>query len=259
MNQLNEKGYIVNSTSPDKIQGVFTPLVAGIVDLVKQGLGEQVHSIYAYGSIPEGRAVPGKSDADFIVILHQEIAEASEILEEISANLRERFGEIVVKVDLPGTTVQEVLDPKNLEGWGAYLKILALPIYGEDIRKQFPEFQPTLGMAREFNGSLPKNIQKTIEVLQGDVPAMEKQMQIRTVAGQIIRAFFMILAPRIAFWSTVLKEQTEKVVEHFPEHREAFLYVAEARKEGKNSQEFADFLEKFTVDLLPLFEQALEK
>jgi len=259
MNQLDENGYIRNNTSQEKIGEVFRPLLEAVVDDVRDALGDNVHSIYAYGSIPEGRAVPGVSDADFIVILHRSDSDAKEKLENIAANLKERFGDIVLKVDLPDTTLAEVMDPKRLQEWGAYLKILALPLYGENVLLHFPSFQPNLQMAREFDGSLGRKIQESMELLRSDATESAKQLQIRAIAGKILRAFFMILAPRIAFWSTVLREQTEKVVEHFPEHREAFLYVAEARKEGKNSQEFAEFLEKFTVDLLPLFERALEE
>lgn len=257
MNQLNERGEIQNMTSLDKVNPAFLPLCDAVSAALQTELGETLHSVYAYGSIPEGRAIPGKSDADFVVVLKEPVDGVEEKMERISESLHIIFADVVIKIDLPTVTLEEATAEKNFFGWGVHLKTLGLPIYGEDLRAIFPEFRPCVEILREYDYKVPRSFDTAITLLKSDASEAEKQKEIRAIAGNILRAFFRLIAPEIQFWSTVLVDQTEKIVEYFPEHATEFRYLLAARKEGKPAAEFAQFLEKFQEEILPKLEAAL--
>ena len=254
-NQLDEQGYIVNCASLDKVHFEFLPLVEAVTLALQKTLGNNLHSLYAYGSIPEGRAEIGKSDADFLIVLNEPLQDGEQVLSKLSKDIHKRYARLVSKIDLPSVTLDEVMASREV--WGSYLKTICLPLYGPDLRKSFPNFKPSLALAKGWNGDLRMYLEKTLEMLRSDTSEQEKQERIRGISGKIIRSFFMLIAPEIQYWSPVFTNQALKVIEHFEEQREDFRYLVMARRDGKPVEEFLVFLEKVEKELLPIFEAGI--
>ncbi|WP_335870981.1 hypothetical protein [Bacillus sp. 2205SS5-2] len=53
---LNAEGYIINPTAKENVQKQFKPVINAVIDLLRQLLKENLHSIYVYGSIGRGEA-----------------------------------------------------------------------------------------------------------------------------------------------------------------------------------------------------------
>lgn len=254
---LTTQGEILNNTDILKVDRIFLPLFETVITNLEEIFADNLHSIYSYGSIAEGRAKVGLSDADFIVILKNPIDDREEKILRESEKIMSKFSNIITKVDFSTVTLEEVLAEKNFYSWGAYLKILGMPIYGDDVRKKFPNFTPGIDITRGFNGDLASCIEKTLLILQSSASEGEKKKEIRGIAGKILRSFFMLIAPEIKFWTTILSEQTEKVTEYFPQYKGVFYCFLEARKHEKEAEEFMEKLKEFQKEVLPIFEKGI--
>jgi uncharacterized protein len=257
MNGLNEHGEIVNQAAHEKVAPLFLPLFEHVIQALLQAFCENLHSLYAYGSIAEGRARPGKSDADFIVVLHQVDASINPRLDALAEQIHGSFAELITKIDLPFGTVAEITAPDNHYGWGSYLKILGLPIYGPDLRAELPNFKPSLALARGWNGDLAQQIAHAWGVLRGEASAQEKQRQISKLSALIPRSFFLMIAPEINTWTPVLTEQVQHLIRYYPAQASHFNYLQQARAEGASANDFAQHLAEIEQELLPIFEAGI--
>jgi hypothetical protein len=256
---LNSRGQILNVSAAEKIAAVYWPLVDRVLEMLWQSFGETLHSVYIYGSIAEGRARPGYSDADFIVVFKHEVEDPVARLNEIAAALLSEYGQLILKIDLPSATEAEIMSPEQLYGWGAYLKILGLPVYGEDLRSALPLFRPGHALTRAWNGDLRQQIEAALHVLRSDASEEAKQRARRGISGTALRALFMLIAPELQVWTTVFREQSQYVIAHFSAHAELCRYLAEARVSEKPLPEFIGKLESFAQVCLPMFEAKLEQ
>lgn len=255
---LNAQGEIENVTAPEKVAGVFWPLLERVVQALQTEFGDDLHSVYVYGSIAEGRAQPGRSDADFIVALQQPVAEVSARLNAVAVAVLAEFSQLVSKIDLPTGTVAEILAPEQLYGWGAYLKILGLPLFGPDLRTQLPAFQPGPQLTQAWNGDLRQQLATALRKLHSTAPDNEKLRCQRGIAGTALRAMFMRIAPELQHWSTVFAEQAERVQAFFPEQAQLYAALASARNSEHLLPEFSALLEQFQLTALPYFEAGFE-
>ncbi|UHA73217.1 nucleotidyltransferase domain-containing protein [Paenibacillus sp. 481] len=62
-------GFIVNPTSLHKIDRIYQELLSQLIEILKNSAGPKLHSVYIYGSVGRGEAMPGSSDIDLTVIL----------------------------------------------------------------------------------------------------------------------------------------------------------------------------------------------
>ncbi len=75
---LDELGYIINFSAADKISEQYRTVVEDAVQSALRRFPGEIHSIYVYGSVPQGTAVPGKSDLDVSALLYDEPTDARE-------------------------------------------------------------------------------------------------------------------------------------------------------------------------------------
>src|SRR5215469_313924 len=74
---LDEDGYIAREGDLARVPAAFAPVVAAARAGITAAFGPgRLHSAYLYGSIPRGTAVPGVSDLDALLALHDEPADA---------------------------------------------------------------------------------------------------------------------------------------------------------------------------------------
>ncbi|PKL79698.1 MAG: hypothetical protein CVV27_01460 [Candidatus Melainabacteria bacterium HGW-Melainabacteria-1] len=257
MKNLNERGEILNQAALEKVDDIYWPLLKRVILEARQTFGDNLHSVYAYGSIAEGRAKPGTSDADFVIALKQPDAQMSSQLEGISKRVMAEFASLVSKIDLPAGTCADILATENLYGWGAYLKILGLPIFGEDLRESLPDFRPSRLMAQAWNGDLRKDIENALALLAAESTEEATHRTIRGISSKAIRSLFMLKVPETLDWTTVFSEQAQQVSEWFPEQAETIQALTSARLTGMPVSEFREVLQRFSQDLLVKFEAEL--
>ncbi|MFB7927414.1 nucleotidyltransferase, partial [Streptomyces sp. NPDC056081] len=76
---LDGDGTIRREGSLSRVPAVFAPVVAAARSRISAAFdGTRLHSAYVYGSIPRGTAVPGVSDLDLLLALHDAPTPADE-------------------------------------------------------------------------------------------------------------------------------------------------------------------------------------
>jgi uncharacterized protein len=70
---LDQDGYIVREGDLARVPAAFVPVVRAAKAAILSAFGpDRLHSAYLYGSVPRGTAVPGVSDLDVLLALHDE-------------------------------------------------------------------------------------------------------------------------------------------------------------------------------------------
>lgn len=209
----DEAGYIMNQTSGVRIQAMFRPVIEEVMGLLKKQFGEVLHSVYVYGSVGRGTAVPGKSDLDLTVILREDVQMGS--LREVTQNLLERHAEII-KVDYDIGTLDTVLSPENLYEWGFWMRHVCSCIEGCDLSDQFPNMKPDVRISRALNRELAAQLRKAHEKLEaGDMAQTEK----RSLVKRMIRGAYLNINVKDQSFVSTIEDSLSILQLYFPEDK----------------------------------------
>lgn len=209
----DEDGYIMNQTSGMRIQAMFRPVIEEVMGLLKKQFGEVLHSVYVYGSIGRGTAVPGKSDLDLTVILREDVQMGS--LREETQNLLGRHAEIF-KVDYDIGILDTVLSPENLYEWGFWIRHVCSCIEGCDLSDQFPNMKPDVRISRALNRELTAQLRKAHEKLEaGDMAQTEK----RSLVKRMIRGAYLQINVKDQSFASTIKDSLSILRLYFPEDK----------------------------------------
>jgi hypothetical protein len=70
--EVDDNGYIINPTSPDKIQSQWQPVIDNVSDTYQRVFGEKLQNVYIRGSVAKGQAVENVSDIDTFAYVDME-------------------------------------------------------------------------------------------------------------------------------------------------------------------------------------------
>jgi predicted nucleotidyltransferase len=217
---LDPNGFILSEVSKDNILSKYRSVIDASIVALKAALPDVVHSVYVYGSIARGNAVRGKSDLDLVVIFKRKLTQQEQgALTSLQESLSHEHKALVREVGIADATCtyDEVLDPANKYGWGAYLKILCVCMDGEDLTERFGDFKISPDIAIGFNGDASKAIQNATEKITNAKTDEEAAKAAAVVARKLIRTCYMMVMTRAQVWTTKLSEQAELFLRYFPE------------------------------------------
>jgi uncharacterized protein len=192
---LDQDGLITREGSLSRVPDTFAPVVAAARAQLAAAFGERrLHSVYLYGSIPRGTAIPGVSDFDLLLALHHKPTDADRAgADAIEAALDLAFAQIDgagILLFSAGTLLSE-LERHDL---GFFVACLCTPLLGEDLAAQLPRYRPDSLLARETNGDLGLALARWRE--QAAQAATERKSLSRGVARRIVRTGFTLVMPR---------------------------------------------------------------
>jgi predicted nucleotidyltransferase len=218
---ISPNGFVVSDASKDKVAPVFRPVVRDVVASLASGLGDTLHSIYLYGSVPRGRATPGSSDLDVLVCLvGAERPDLEQQVHAVGTELSKHHAHIVREVGCAVTWTDDVASPAHRDGLGFFMKVLCVCVHGEDLRVCLPQYRPTSAVALALNGDVAEilaSIRARIEDCSND--SDEVSRLIATACRKIIRSAFGMVMAREAIWTADRVEAADAFLRHFPEHR----------------------------------------
>lgn len=220
---LDSNGFIISEVSQDRILPHYRSVIAKSVAALVALLPDVVHSVYVYGSVARGNAIQKKSDLDLLIVFKRKLSEwERSTLIGLQEDLSRQHKELLREIGIADSTCtyDEMIDPANKYGWGAYLKILCICVYGDDLKKRFNEFKISPDIAIVFNGdagnALQNAIQQTIEAKTDE----EASKAATRVARKLVRTCYTMVMTRAQVWTTALSEQAELFSHYFPEKRE---------------------------------------
>jgi hypothetical protein len=176
----------------------------------------RLHSAYLYGSVPRGTAVPGLSDLDLLLALHDEpTGDDRAIARRLERELDAQFPQVNGAGILLYSTVALLSDIERHDlGW--FIACLCTPLAGEDLAARLPRYRPTSLLARETNGDLGDLLPRWRDRL-GE-PQTEDSLRrfARSVGRRLVRTGFTLVMPRFGGWTSDLEESAAIFGRYYP-------------------------------------------
>ncbi|MEK7641622.1 MAG: hypothetical protein AAB365_01355 [Patescibacteria group bacterium] len=165
---IDENGCVINEASADKVQGEYIPLVADVLSLAQTKLTTNLRSVYIRGSVSVGRAVPGISDLDSVIVVYHSVSAAELAWFSQEARLLEKKYPHVTFVDITVLTLDQILTSKEYSNLKIYLKTQSYIAYGEDILMHIADVKPGPDLARRMYAGLREECADLRNVISGD-------------------------------------------------------------------------------------------
>lgn len=213
---LDPNGFIVSDVSIDKIDNVYVPCIRESVERLRNLFHQQLHSVYVYGSVARGEAVAIKSDLDLIAMFDGKLSSVMLAeLKKLAGELSQKYRSLVREVGIAVVYYDYTLDSSNYYE-NAFLKEICVCVYGEDLGDRFGPYKLTSEIAIRFNGDIGEALIRTLNRLE---KASDKDFKIysQNFARKLIRTYYSMVMVRSHIWSTRLHEQSEVVIQYFPE------------------------------------------
>ncbi|MFE7653537.1 nucleotidyltransferase domain-containing protein [Streptomyces bottropensis] len=213
---LDSQGYIEREGALARVGEDFRPVVVAARERVAQLFEGRLDSAYLYGSIPRGRARPGRSDLDLLLVLRGEPAEADRAA---ARSLDEALDARFPQIDGAGTLLvcrAQVLSDLERYDLGWFLACLCTPLLGEDLARELPRYRPDSLLARETNGDLALHLPRW----RARLAAADDDARRRLVRGwsrRLVRTGFTLVMPQWNGWTSDLREMAQAFGEYYPE------------------------------------------
>ncbi|MFD6278913.1 nucleotidyltransferase domain-containing protein [Streptomyces sp. NPDC060209] len=249
---LAADGTIRREGSLKHVHADFAPVVEAARVRITEAFGpERLHSAYLYGSIPRGTAIPGVSDLDLLVALHDgPTGPDRAAAEETGAALDSAFP-VIDGVGLLLSPVRTLLSEAERDDGGFFIACLCTPLLGEDLAARLPRYRPTSLLARETNGDLALLVPRWRARAAGATTDEERMRLSRGVARRLVRSAFTLVMPRWGGWTSDLHRSAELFARHYPDHPERASQVRAAAATARTPSPEPAVLAMFIEDLGP--------
>lgn len=228
------EGFIATpSQKPFQIE--YQPLLTEVGRRLLSEPGLQVHSVYVYGSVAEGRAVPGKSDLDLSLILFQPASsEESSFLETCKAGLEADYP-LLSKVDFDVGSLQDLTSEETALAWRYWLKHHCRCIAGEDLSTGIEPYRPSLRLALAVNGDYSAVLHRYLAQIKASKTLTRTQRLLKEASRKAIRSTNILRTDHATDWPATLEDHVERVNRLYPERCEDMRMLLTCA----NSPEFA--------------------
>ncbi|TFE48174.1 nucleotidyltransferase [Streptomyces sp. ICN441] len=226
---LDRDGTIAREGALYRVPAAFVPVVDAARAHIAATFGRtRLHSAYLYGSVPRGTAIPGVSDLDLQLALHDEPTEADRAdAGTIEAALDRAFPQIDgVGILLAGTRV--LLSDIERHDGGFFIACLCTPLLGPDLAEELPRYRPTALLARETNGDLAQVLPRWRTKAAEATGEADRRTLSRLVGRRIVRTGFTLIMPRWGGWTSDLDQSAELFGRYYPERAEQMRVAAAA-------------------------------
>ncbi|MBS7809772.1 nucleotidyltransferase domain-containing protein [Roseococcus pinisoli] len=234
-------------TLPDiAFQSEFRPLLNEARLRLAAEAGPLLHSLYVYGSVAEGRAVPYRSDLDLSLVVIRALSEAEAAkLDEIRAWL-ERAHPVATKVDFDIGTLDEVRSAEGKFSWGYWLKHHCQCLHGDDLRPEFSPFRPSREIAWAVNGNY-RTVLSDYDARIRLAPTEEEAQRLqREAARKVIRSTNILRRDTDTDWPMTLEEHVARLTRRHPlMAAEAQFFLAQASLPAGPPSVFLTHLRRF--------------
>lgn len=189
---------VIDSKQP--FQTEFEPLIREVLTCLKSGLGQNLHSVYVYGSVARKTAVAGKSNLDLVVVTKAAFeSNRATLLNTIKWRAQQGYPQ-VNGVSVQTALVSDVANLDSIFTWGFMLKHCCVCIYGDDLADCFGDYVPSWEIAKHWN----MDVEEWISVYRAKIAqakSVEEQTQAQTViAKKLLRASYSLIMYRDKRW-----------------------------------------------------------
>ncbi|MCE7793799.1 nucleotidyltransferase domain-containing protein [Salipaludibacillus sp. CUR1] len=208
----------MSDVSIDKIDNIYKPCIRESVESLKDLFHPHLHSVYVYGSVARGEAVPIKSDLDLIAMFDGKLSSGNLAeLQQLAGELSQKYRSLVRDVGIAVAYYHYTVEPSNYYE-NAFLKELCVCVCGEDLGDRFGPYKLTSEVAIRFNGDIGEALTRTLNRLETATNKKFKTIS-QNFSRKLIRTYYSMVMVRSQIWSTRLHEQSEVFLHHFPDKK----------------------------------------
>lgn len=200
---LDEDGFVRREGDPSWVQAEFREVVPSYVEGVRSLFGDDLDSVYLYGSIPRGTARVGLSDLDGQVLLTRPPTQADEdALEGLERRLGAAYPQVSV-VEILLDSRAALVDPAERHDGGFHVRVLCTPFWGPDAGAEVAPHRPDLDLARGVQGDWRGALERLRRRLDALPSASEDAAALcRALGRRLSRIAFSWVMPRWGGWSS---------------------------------------------------------
>ena len=226
---LDQDGFIAREGDLTRVAPPFAPVVqAAKAEILSAFSPRRLHSAYLYGSIPRGSAVPGVSDLDVLVALHDEPTDTDRAAaRHAESTLDARFAQVNGAGILLYDTATLLSDIERHD-LGFFVACLCTPLTGQDLATRLPRYRPTALLARETNGDLGDLLPRWRDRLRTAGTDDSLRTLSRGVGRRLVRTGFTLVMPRWGGWTSDIGESSAVFGHYYPARAEQMKTAAAA-------------------------------
>ena len=217
---------MIMKTDKYTFQPEFQNVIQDAVQSLCTALPGILHSIYVYGSVAEGRAVPGRSDLDLTLVLHRPLSAAEKtILRCLDKALTARHSS-VSKIGFDPGLLSEVPSAEDQPVWAYWLAHFCLPVWGDDLTLKLPVVTLNREIIHGINGDFPVLVRTNLMQLQKSPPLAEIRRIKRETARRLLRATALVWNDyETCTYPLPLPQMAGKAIALYPEKRHAITFL----------------------------------
>ena len=231
--QVDFNGFIVNTTSQEKIQTAWLPAVEMVRDAYKQHFGEHLHSVYIRGSVAKGEAIANISDIDSFAVVTMSYDDIDTSWSKDFVKEMTKQFPFIVGVEIGAIPLEELEDHKSDR---IMIKTQSICVYGENLADKLSPLKPGIDTAQHVKG-IEREINKTKEWLQEGHTDEEIKRRCAWIIKRIIRSGFELVMERAQKYTRDLYPCYEGFSEYYPEKKEEMYEVLKLAIEPTSDKE----------------------
>ncbi|MBE4602414.1 nucleotidyltransferase domain-containing protein [Vibrio navarrensis] len=198
-------------------QPEFQPVINDVLMCLKGGLGENLHSVYVYGSVARKTAIAGLSNLDLVVVTHRPFtASRATVLNTLKWRVQKGFPQ-VIGVAVKTAEVKDIASLDSLFTWGLMLKHCCVCVYGNDLAECFGEYVPSWEIAKHWN----MDVEDWLAVYRNKiVRANTSELLVinqKIIAKKLLRASYSLIMHKDQQWFDDPIECGKHFVQYHPE------------------------------------------
>ena len=233
---VGDDGLITTGVADGRIHSPYDEILQVAARRLRAQVGDDLHSLYVYGSVATGQARPPASDLDLYAITRRDVAAACR---NVADTLTDRFAPSLREVGISSVVLDEVL-ADTVEGHAerCFVRHYCRPVAGRDLRPDLPACRASPELARGFNGNVGDVIDRIVHRLQPD--ELDEAATRRAIAGgsrKLLMTAATLLSARRGTWTTDRGEGARLVASAAPKLAGAVARVERWTALETNAQE----------------------
>jgi hypothetical protein len=200
-------------------QAEYQAAIDDLIKFLRAGLGDNLHSLYLYGSVARKTARYGRSNLDVVLVTHRDFSEQrATLLNTIKWRFQKSFPHIT-EVSIKTALVSEVATLESIFTWGFMLRHCSVCLLGDDLAECFGDFEPSWEIAKHWN----MDIEDWVffyrdKIAKTSLESEQSKAQV-AIAKKLLRASYSLIMYRDKNWFDDPIECGRQFLRYHPEKK----------------------------------------
>ena len=146
----------------------------------------------------------------------------------------------------------------NVLGWGFWIKVICVCVWGPDLGSRLPRFKPSWELALGLNDDVGQFVDAMIAKVERAPPG-EMPNRCRCIGRKLIRSAFCLVMPVERIWTDDISLSAHLFAKHYPGQRDNIAKAARwATNPTGTREEALELLQHLRVNIASEFERKKE-